>query len=253
MPEGVADRRAGRRSAALAQDAPLAGEGDDVVDDDEVAGEVLLGDRRAARARAARGPRPRGGRRRSARRSHARPAPAATSRRCGPRGSAAWAARGRPCAGRRPARRPARRCGRRRSGYAASAAAVSAPLRRWAEPDRSSQPSRSARLRRARTAAIAEASRCRCGVAWWTLPAATTSRPWTAASRASDALVASAPGRGDSSTRTCSSPNSEVSRSSASAAAGSPPLASACRTAPLRHPVSTAQWPRPRSPSSSRS
>ena len=34
---------------------------------------------------------------------------------------------------------------------------------------------------------------------------------------------------------------------------GSPPVASACWTAPLRQPVSTTQWPRPRSASSSRS
>ena len=42
--EGVADRGARGGAAALAQDPPGAGEGDDVVDDDEVAGEVLLGD-----------------------------------------------------------------------------------------------------------------------------------------------------------------------------------------------------------------
>ena len=86
---------------------PLAGEGDDVVDDDEVAGEVLLGDDAQLVLEPLARLAPRGGRRRTSRRSRARRAPAATSRRCGPRGSAAWAGRGRPCAGRRPARRRA--------------------------------------------------------------------------------------------------------------------------------------------------
>ena len=45
-------------------------------------------------------------------------------------------------------------------GYRANLAAISAPERRWAEPDAGSQPSISSRLRRARTAESAVASGC---------------------------------------------------------------------------------------------
>ena len=76
--EGVADRRARRGAAALAQDAALAGEGDDVVDDDEVAGEVLLGDDPQLVLEPLARLAPRGARRRTARRSRARRAPAAS-------------------------------------------------------------------------------------------------------------------------------------------------------------------------------
>ncbi len=81
-------------------------------------------------------------------------------------------------------------------GWRAILRATSAPLRRCAPPAVSSQPSISARLRRARTAAIAMARRRRSGVAWWTLPVATTGRPWSAAIRASSSSSSSAPGAG---------------------------------------------------------
>jgi len=103
----------------------------------------------------------------------------------------------------------------------------------------------SARLRRARIAASAWPSLACAGAAKWTLPVATTPRSASAASRASMSLRSSSPGScwQVSSTITFSCPNIPVSAASSRQAASGPPAASAAGTGPLRHPVSTTQWP----------
>ena len=190
----------------------------------------------------------------SARRPRAAQLAQPRDRACGRAAPAAWAAAAWPAAGRTRTRSPAGpTVGHRARDSGRSAAAISRPERRWA-PGGGSQPSISARLRRARTAAIAAASRRSRGVAKCTLLVATSGQTVLGGQRGQRVVgrrVGRA-GRGRSSRpprgrgRTARSAVQRVPRRRASGpAAGSAAVSGPQR--PLRQPVRTSQCPPARS------
>ena len=224
--EGVADRRAGRRSPALAEDPLRAGEVRRCRGRSRSSRRSPSRRSPAARARPSRAPPPRGGRRRTARRSRARSSSRSQlSRRCAPRGCRPWAAAGSPCCRSKASSSASDDAARHRAGVAARTGAPS--------------PRPTAQAGRARQRAASRPSRPGCGGpgprpsrgqpvlarawrggrCWWRRPAARGRRRARRAGRCVRCR------RGYpwsiSSTTTCSCPNSAVSRSSSSAAADS--------------------------------
>ena len=245
--EQIADGTVGRGPATLTQDAAAPRLLHDAVDDQEVARKVLqlddaelLLDARPVRLRSGAD---------TCAAPHPTRACAATTSACAPRAPSASAARAWPCAAGRRARRRASRCGPRHPGTARTAPPSRHPTA--GAPRRARAASRRARRARGwpapprpprRAAAAAARRSARCSSRAAAARARARARRARRSSRVSSGLPWSM-----SSTCTASRPNSVTRRSSSWAAASAPAFpgaeASARRTAPLRHPVSTAQCP----------